>query len=72
MRNGTEKTLLKISQTIRHYLALEIQGRRFKGKITIELNCNDGGIGNTSIYAEHHIKNKKVDFSKKNDYTNNE
>ena len=61
MNNRTTEVLSRMHQTIVSYLDLHIQGRRFKGKILIEINCNDGGIGSVHINVEHNIKQKKVD-----------
>jgi hypothetical protein len=37
-----------LTETIRNYLNQIILGKKFRGIITIEFNCIDGGIGSIS------------------------
>lgn len=64
MNERTQKTLQEVNKEIARYLDTPQKSRKFKGMILVELHCNDGGIGNVKVYAEHSIR--KRDQNKKN------
>jgi hypothetical protein len=49
------KLIDRIKKTLMYYLAQRVDGKRFTGKIIIQINCNDGGIGNTSVTVQQKI-----------------
>lgn len=42
------KIMKSLTEVVNSYLSQTIDGKKFKGTITIEFNCQDGGIGNVS------------------------
>lgn len=55
------KTLQLIRKVMCSYLVLKVGNLKFTGKILIEINCRDGGIGNVSINVFQNFNEKSID-----------
>lgn len=58
-------TLQLIERILGSYLDITVGEQKFKGKIQIEINCNDGGIGNVGVVVSQNFTNKSIDNLKK-------
>lgn len=54
-------TLQLINKVFVSYLNMSIGKSKFKGKIILEINCTDGGIGNVSVNVVQNFNEKTID-----------
>ncbi|RLC38019.1 hypothetical protein DRH27_03280 [Candidatus Falkowbacteria bacterium] len=55
------KLLLLVKRVLFAHLNMRIGSSGFTGKIHITINCNAGGIGNTSVQVSQDFNEKNID-----------